>query len=130
MLFNDKETQDFERRFQESLVKVRKFMTTEKEMLDEKISIIIDELPKLIDKPNKTAEDLIYIDNVERQLKALMSELDEMKSVLEESLTRQSAFFYQHIKRLAKEGCNDAAKIYADLKPSYEAMLRGQMGNN
>ena len=54
--------------------------------------------------------------SLEVKLKEFVQKLGDMKLILGVSLYRQSLAYYEHVKKLAKEGNKEAERIYNDLK--------------
>lgn len=130
MLYNDEETRNEEKLFQERLKLARSFSEEEKQKLMSGMDILIGALKKLADKPELTEEEDALLKNIKTRIKNVTENIGSIKDTLDESLLRQSNAYYQHIKELAEKGNADAQKIYDDLKPSYQALLKSNIGDN
>ncbi len=130
MFYNDKETRDWEERYQETLAKTREFLTHHKEDLDEEVRIIQEDIIPILNKAEKTPEDLAYLKEMYPKIQLLLQSVSDMQFVLGESLSRQSNVFYEHVKKLAAEGNEKAKEVYEDLKPLYDAILQESISPN
>ncbi len=130
MLYNDDEIREDEKRFQENLKAVRSLTEKEKQILTEQMDKLLDGLQLLTSKPNLTEAEMAMLEKLKEKIPPIAEKINAMKATLDESVIRQSNAYYQHIKKLAEEGNEDAKKIYEDLKPAYQAMLKEQLGEN
>ncbi|KQR92429.1 hypothetical protein ASG01_10920 [Chryseobacterium sp. Leaf180] len=120
MNFDDQFTKDFEEKFQKNLQAVRGVSPEDFEKIKQNLQFVFEFLEDLKNKPDKTPEDFEHLEAISSALNPLSQELADMKLVLDESLYRQSIAYYEHVKKLTKEGNIEAEKIYLDLKPHFE----------
>jgi len=116
MNFDDKYTKDSEETFQKYLKEVRSFTPENYKIIEENLIIITEYVERIRNIPDKSPEDLEQIISLEVQLKGFVQKIDDMKLILSVSLYRQSLAYYEHVKKLAKEGNKEAEKIYNDLR--------------
>lgn len=121
MFYNDKETEESEKKFQENLKSIRKFMAEDNGVLDEQIAILVKTLTKMLENPDKSPEDIAALNEIRTQLQPLIQTFQDMQLILHENLVRQTTTFYHEMKKLAAEGNEDAKKVYEELKPAYES---------
>ena len=130
MFYNDKETQESEKKFQEDIKMVREYAIKSQE---EQGNLIFE----LIEEGNKLKE-IEYPSEYEvARLKEIIEKIEEMAAVfkknlmiLEESLSRSSNYIYQEIKKQAAEGNPEAMKVYLELKPEYENIMLSKSSAN
>ena len=130
MLYNDEETRNEEKKFQERLKLARSFTKDEKQKLMGSLNILFDAVKKLATKPALTEEEAALLIDLKAKMATLIKNIEAMQDALGENLLRQSYAYYHHIKGLAEKGNADAQKIYEDLKPSYQESLKSNIGDN
>lgn len=116
MNFDDKFTKEFEEKFQKNLQAIRSIPPDAYQLIEENLKVISEFLEQLRKKPDKTPEDLELLASLQIKMKELFQTFQDMQLILGESLYRKSLAFYEHVKKLAKEGDKEAEKIYNDLK--------------
>jgi len=116
MNFDDKFTKDFEEKFQKNLEAIRSITPEAHQRLKESLKVISEFLEQLKNQPDKTPEDFELLASLQIKMKELSQTFQDMQLILSESLYRKSLAFYEHVKKLAKEGDKEAEKIYNDLK--------------
>lgn len=116
MNFDDKFTKEFEEKFQKNLQAIRSIPPDAYQLIEENLKVISEFLEQLRKKPDKTPEDLELLASLQIKMKELFQTFRDMQLILGESLYRKSLAFYEHVKKLAKEGDKEAEKIYNDLK--------------
>ncbi len=130
MLYDDDKARDAAADFKQQLDKARQFAADEAPKISATMKAMMAELEVIMQKPQKTPEDIAMLEEMETVLKTQLKRMMDAKAIIGESLTGQSTAFYNQIKKLAAEGNEEAQKIMADLQPSYQAMLRESMNNN
>lgn len=130
MLYNDKETEDFEKLFQEDLKTARSFTQQEIETITTSMDMIMGILKKVIANPDKTAVDneIIF-----KSLEILLPMVEKIKAffdILGHSSLRKANAFYEHVKKLSLEGNEEAKVVYENLRPGYQAMLKENMDDH
>lgn len=121
MNFDDPFTRDSEEKFQKNLESVRGASPEAFEKIEQNLRLVFEFLEDLKNKPDKTPQDFDNLKTVSSGLKPLSQKLSDMKLILDESLYRKSKAYYEHVKKLAKEGNKEAEKIYLDLKDDFES---------
>lgn len=116
MNFDDKFTKDFEEKFQKNLQAIRSIPPDAYQLIEENLKVISEFLEQLKNQPEKTPEDFELLASFQIKMKELSQTFQDMQLILGESLYRKSLAFYEHVKKLAKEGDKEAEKIYNDLK--------------
>ena len=120
MNYDDQFNKDFEEKFQKNLAAIRKMDPSTMKILEEnliKVKTFIDDFKET---PNKSPEDLEFLAKCILSFQDISQKVQDMQLILNESLYRQSRAYYEHIKKLAKEGNKDAEEIYEDLKTHFE----------
>lgn len=130
MLYNDEETRKNEERFQEHLKKARSLTKEDLDKLMGNMETIAKEALKLKAKPSLTNEEAALLERIKKMMEETTKNISNTQMILGESTRRQAYAYYLHVKKLAEEGNPDAIKVYEDLKPSYQASLRTDMGDN
>jgi hypothetical protein len=132
MLYNDKETRENEKHFQEDLKTARSFAEDKEaqQKITESLAIIENMLLKLKDKPDKTQEEIELMNDLTKKLVPILDTIQHFKNVIGHNLVRFSNAYYENVKKLAAEGNEEAKAIYEDLKPAYQEMLKAQMDEN
>ena len=120
MNFDDKFTKDFEEKFQKNLQTIRGISPESFEMIKQNLQIVFEFLEDFKNKPDKTPEDFEQLAAITSRLKPLLQNFVDIELILGESLNRQSIAYYEHVKKLAKEGNKEAEKIYLDLRIYFE----------
>lgn len=130
MFYNDDATRKSEERFRELLEEARNLSESNLQKVKDALITLTPYVNKLSAIKNPTPEEKEMLYTLQDGLKKLTEELDIRRSILFEHLYRQSITYYNHIKKLAAEGNEDARKIYEDLKVSYQATLNDNLGKN
>ena len=116
MNFDDEFTRDFEEKFQKNLAQIRKIGEKEMLIIKENISIVSEFLEDFKKMPEKSPEDIEFAAKITIDFLALTQKLEDAKLILDESLNRKARAYFEHVKKLALEGNEEAKKIYDDLK--------------
>lgn len=116
MNFDDKFTKEFEEKFKKNLEAIRSMPPEAHQQIKKSLDVISEFVETLKNTPEKTSEDLELLAGLQTKLKQLNEAFSDMQLILGESLHRQSLAFYENVKKLAKEGDEEAEKIYNDLK--------------
>ncbi|WP_312765298.1 hypothetical protein [Epilithonimonas sp.] len=116
MNFDDKFTKEFEEKFEKNLEAIRSMPPGAHQQIKESLNVISEFVEKLKNKSEKTSADLELLANLQTKLKRLYETFSDMQLILGESLHRKSLAFYENVKKLAKEGDEEAEKIYNELK--------------
>ncbi|WP_379968675.1 hypothetical protein [Epilithonimonas sp. UC225_85] len=116
MNFDDKFTKEFEEKFQKNLKGIRSMTPEEHQKIKESLEVIYEFAYNLKNKPDKSPEELEMLAGITIKLEKLSQTFRDMQLILGESLYRQSLAFYEHVKKLAKEGNKEAEIVYNDLK--------------
>jgi hypothetical protein len=129
MLYNDKETRETEKHFQEDLKTARSFAEDKEaqQKITESLAIIENLMLKLKDNPNKTPEDIELMNDLMKRLMPILEKIQHFKNVIGHNCLRFANAYYENVKKLAAEGNQEAKVIYENLKPGYQAMLKEQM---
>jgi predicted DNA-binding transcriptional regulator YafY len=127
MLYNDEETRKEQNRFLEQLKAVRSFTEKDAKLFIEQTKVLLDAMQSLANQPELTEEEAALLVEIQKNVPVILEKIKAAQSVLGESILRQSNAYYQHVKKLAEEGDVDAKKIYEDLHPHYQNMLKEQM---
>jgi hypothetical protein len=130
MLYDDDKAKEHAADFKQRLAEARRFIRDDVPELAVEVRTMIAEAKAIMDKPEKTPEDIAMLAEAEAAIKNQLLMMQEIKAVLEESFTSQGMAYYEHVKKLAAEGDREAQKILTDLQPAYQAMLRENMNNN
>ncbi len=120
MNFDDKYTKESEEKFLKYLKQVRKINPDDLKTAEEQLLSLSDLLNEIQSKPDKTPDDIELLANLGLQLKEISQHLDDIKMILDVTLSRKARAFYENVKKLAKEGDKNAEKIYNDLKEDFE----------
>lgn len=120
MNFDDKFTKQFEEKFQKNLEAIRSIPPETHQIIEDNLKIIYEFIEKLKSKPDKSPEDFELLASLHIKLKELYQSFEDMKLILGESLYRKSVAFYEHVKKLAKDGDKEAEKVYNNLKTNFE----------
>ncbi|SHK05535.1 hypothetical protein [Epilithonimonas mollis] len=99
---------------------VRKINPDDLKTAEEQLLSLSDLLNEIKSKPDKTPDDIELLANLGLQLKEISQHLDDIKMILDVTLSRKARAFYENVKKLAKEGDKNAEKIYNDLKEDFE----------
>ena len=130
MNYNDKESKQFEEKY-EQWVKALGNLTPEKMA---KINEAITELEKLVsnlkNKPDKTEEDLKFMQSIKSRMKEIAERMTDAQLILGEKLFRNSMKFYEHFKKLSAEGNKEAQQAFEKLDANYKKMLESQINKN
>jgi uncharacterized lipoprotein YehR (DUF1307 family) len=130
MLYDDDKAREQAADFKQRLEEARQFAANEAQKLAADMRLMMAEVEAIRQKPQKTFEDFEMLAELQLDLKTHLQRMMEAKAIIGESLTGQSTAYYNHIKKLAAEGNEEAQKILADLQPAYQAMLQESMNNN
>ena len=120
MNYDDKFTREFEEKFQKSLKKIRNFSREDRQKMEEDIKMLNNFVEELIDKPDKSPDEIELLAKLQLELPKLIQILEDHQLILDESLYRKSRAQYEYLKKLAKEGNKEAEKLYLELKPYVE----------
>lgn len=120
MNFDDKFTKEFEEKFEKNLEAIRSMPPEAYQQINESLNVISEFVDTLKSNPEKTSADLELLASLQIKLKLLSETFSDMKLILGESIYRKSLAFYEHVKKLAKEGDKEAEKIYNNLKIHFE----------
>lgn len=120
MNFDDKFTKESEEKFLKYLKQIRKINPDDLKTAEEQLLSLSDLLNEIQSKPDKTPDDIELLANLGLQLKEISQHLDDIKMILDVTLSRKARAFYENVKKLAKEGDKNAEKIYNDLKEDFE----------
>ena len=124
MLYNDEQARQSEERFQQHLHAARTVNKKELEIIVRNIKDIEDIIQKLNAIPEKTPGDIEIVNSLLLSLKPLLQKMQDLNNVLAESCLRQANAYYENVKQLAKEGNEDAKKVYEELSVFYKEMLK------
>jgi hypothetical protein len=129
MLYNDKETRETEKHFQEDLKTARSFAEDKEaqQRITESLVFLNDILTRLKEKPDKTPEDIELMNDLMKRLKPILEKIQHFKNVVDHNRLRFANANYENVKKLAAEGNEEAKAIYEDLKPAYQKMMKEQM---
>jgi hypothetical protein len=127
MLYSDEETRKEQNYFFEQLKAARNFAEKDAQLFMEQVKVLLDTMQSLTNQPELTEEEAALLAKIQNNLPIILENIKAAQSVIGESLLRQSNAYYQHIKKLAEEGDAEAKKIYEDLQPYYQNMLKEQM---
>jgi uncharacterized protein YicC (UPF0701 family) len=128
MLYDDKETQRSENRFQELLANTRKSLESGAlDIIKEQSLVLMDAYDKLMLVEDPTEEDVAYIQQIKDALDEVLQTMKDMQLILGANLVRQAENYYHHIKKAAEDGNEKAKEIYAKLKPQYDEMIRKKL---
>ena len=116
MNFDDEFTRDFEEKFQKNLAQVRKISDEQILAIRESILTIIEFLEDFKKMREKSPEDIEFAAKVNAEFLIHMQKIEDINLIIGESLNRKARAYYEHVKKLAKEGNEEAKKIYDDLK--------------
>ena len=116
MNFDDEFTRDFEEKFQKNLAQVRKISDEQILAIRESILTITEFLEDFKKMREKSPEDIAFAAKVNAEFLIHMQKLEDINLIIGESLNRKARAYYEHVKKLAKEGNEEAKKIYDDLK--------------
>ena len=130
MPYNDEETRKEEERLKKYLKMARSFTKEEQEKLLSSMEVLINEAKELAAKPSLTEEEAVMLIRIKKAISDATENTKALLGVLDESLLRRAYAYYQHIKQLAEQGNPEALKIYEELKPSYQASLKSNLGDN
>jgi len=131
MNFDDKESQEFERKFNILSKELEEKLTPEKvEDIRKSLETLAEKLGPLLKKPGKTAEEIQFINQIKPRIKELYERLLDMHIILGEKVFRNSMGFYENVKKAAEAGDPQAKKIFNEMDPLYKQMLAAQMGKN
>lgn len=130
MAFDDEETQKAEERFQELLNSVRAFAKENQDSLKNNLTILLEAVERLTSKKELTKNEMEMLADIRKGMPVVIEQLRIMQGILQENLFRKSAMYYEHVKKLALEGNEDARKIYEDLKITYQAALKNNISEN
>ena len=78
----------------------------------------------------KTPGDIEIVNSLLLRLKPLLQKMQDLNNVLAENCLRQANAFYENVKQLAKEGNENAKKVYEKLSVSYKEMLKTGLDNS
>lgn len=120
MNFDDPFTRDFEEKFKTNLHAIRAMKPSNFQEIKENISAVSELLNYLNNNPEKSEENLELLSELNAVMKEMLQKFEDMKLILDESLYRKSRAYFEHVKKLAKEGDKEAEKIYNDLKIHFE----------
>lgn len=131
MNFDDKVSQEFERKFNILSKGLEENLTPEKvEIIKKALETLVENLGPLLKNPDKTEEEIQFINQLKPRIKELYERLLDMHIVLGEKVFRSSMGFYENVKKAAEAGDIQAKKIYSEMEPLYKKMLEAQMGKN
>jgi N-acetylglucosamine kinase-like BadF-type ATPase len=131
MNFDDKESQEFEKKFNILLKEIEEKLTPEKaEDIRKSLETLVQNLEPFLKKPDKTAEEIQLVNKIKPQIKELYEKLLDMHIVLGEKVFRNSMGFYENVKKAAASGDPQAQKIFNEMDPLYKEMLAAQIGKN
>jgi hypothetical protein len=120
MNFDDKFTKELEEKFEKNLEAIRGMPPEAYQQINESLNVISEFVDTLKNNPEKTSADLELLASLQIKLKLLSATFSDMQLILGESIYRKSLAFYEHVKKLAKEGDKEAEKIYNNLKIHFE----------
>ena len=120
MNFDDEFTRDFEEKFQKNLAQVRKISDEQILAIRESILTITEFLEDFKKMREKSPEDIAFAAKVNAEFLIHMQKLEDINLIIGESLNRKARAYYEHVKKLAKEGNEEAKKIYDDLKIHFD----------
>ncbi len=130
MLYNDDETRKNEEKFQQDLILLRSITEEDNKKVHANILVLQEEVNRLAAKEELTAEEIEILARITSTVKTTLENINRLKSISEESIERQANAYYQHVKKLAEEGNEEARKVYEQLRPSYQASLINKAGEN
>ena len=116
MNFDDEFTRDFEEKFQKNLKKIRKIGDKEISSMEENILIVTELLEDFKKIPEKSPEDLEFVAQTNDDLLRLCQKLEDIMRIIRESLNRKGRAYFEHVKKLAEDGNEEAKKVYDELK--------------
>lgn len=120
MNYDDQFSKDFEEKFQKNLAAIRKMEPNTIKFLEENLVNVKKNIDDFNKKPNKSPEDLVFLSECNVRIQDILQNIQDIQLILGESLNRKARAYFEHIKKLAKEGNKDAEKIYNDLKTHFE----------
>ena len=120
MNFDDEFTKDFEEKFQKSLGQIRKIGHENILAVKENILKVTEFLEDFKKMPEKSPQDIEFVAKITADLLVLIQKLEDVKLILGENLNRKARAYYEHVKKLAGEGNEEAKKIYDDLKIDFD----------
>lgn len=130
MFYSDKETEESEKKFQEDLLRVRKYAQEKQQEQGAILYALIDEGNELMKNKKPSTADTTRLNEIMLKIEKLSVVFKENLLILEESLTRSSNYIFHEIKRKAEEGSPEAMKAYLDLKPEYEGVMLSKASTN
>jgi hypothetical protein len=124
MNYDNEEARNFEKKNAERLQRIRQLSAEDKQLIDQNLAFLEAEIKNLLAKPDRTEEENEILENISKQLPALLTAFQDMSLVLNHSLYVKSQSYYFHIKALAEKGDEKAMEIYKDLQPYYRATIK------
>jgi len=129
MNFDDQQTKDFEKKFNEWNSK-ENLTLEDVEKLKKGIEDITEPLSRLVEKPDKTEEEIQFLARIKPVLFSLSEKLQDAMILHGERAFRTSMKYYEHVKKLAAEGNEEAKKVFEEMDVLYKKMLAEQASEN
>lgn len=130
MLYDDEASKAMDGKMEEWVQKARDFVANDMPVLSEQLQKIAPELEYLAAKPDRTPEEEAILQELTEAVQLHLQTIQEMKRIMQASLTARSVALYENYKKLAEEGNEKAKEIYEELRPHYLAMLQEKLDSN
>jgi len=130
--FDNKEQEKLSKSIAEKLKLVREHMAN---LTPEKRALLMDTIAQLEEqmsvlKEKKelgtiTEQEQKLMDNTVEKLIEVVSTMKDMQLLLHNAMEKKAVAYYHEVKKKAEEGDEAAKKIYEELKPLYQSLLKG-----
>lgn len=91
---------------------------------------VIDQAIHLEHLSYRTPDEEEQLKEMRQLLQKVLPVVSRVKNYFGEKAFKQAQAYYYHVKELADEGDSEAKKIYDDLRPLYEDIIRDQITDN